>query len=579
MRPAPTHRPWRPGLRPLLLATGQLALLCAEAQRTVLVIEADGPVPKAALRSERFDSPLEAEARALAWADALRAQGALEASLDTCVLIDDTLRCTLHRGPDHRWAALSGSGIPLDMAGRTRFRERAHAGKPIAPRRTVKLLDDLLRDAEDHGHPFATVRLDSLHPSGDGLMAAVRVDLGPLVRIDSVVVKGTARISPRYLHQHIGIRPGDVYDESLIVALDRRIRELPFVTQRQRPYVLFAPERTKLYLFLDPRRASSINGILGVLPDAATGRVAFTGDVDLRLRNALRRGESIDLNWRSLKDRTQDLKVRTAVPFLFQTPFGIDLSLKLFRRDTSFLEVNGRGAVQLALRQGDVVSVFVNSKSSRTLGRSTALLPGLGNVKLLTYGLGIDRQRFDYRLNPQRGHAVSLEGSAGNKESRTPDPNDNTLTVTTKSLQVQVDGQVVVHWALGRRGTVRLAAQGGAMINDRLYLNELYRLGGIRNLRGVDEASIYASSFAIGTLEYRLLLEENSNAFVFVDQAWWEDRSREEVLADDPIGFGVGTNFETKAGIFSLTYALGSQFNNPFDLRDGKVHFGFTSLF
>ena len=117
------------------------------------------------------------------------------------------------------------------------------------------------------------------------------------------------------------------------------------------------------------------------------------------------------------------------------------------------------------------------------------------------------------------------------------------------------------------------------MINDRLYLNELYRLGGIRNLRGVDEASIYASSFAIGTLEYRLLLEENSNAFVFVDQAWWEDRSREEVLADDPIGFGIGTNFETKAGIFSLTYALGSQFNNPFDLRDGKVHFGFTSLF
>ncbi|HMQ75383.1 MAG TPA: BamA/TamA family outer membrane protein [Flavobacteriales bacterium] len=571
-----------PGLvtfRTLLLTTCLCALTRAEAQRTVLVMTADGPVPKGALRAERFDTPPEAEARAEAWVKNLWTQGALEASLDTCILLNDTLRCALHRGPDHRWAVLSGSGIPHDMAGRTRFRERAHAGKAISPNRTVKLLDDLLRDAEDHGHPFASVRLDSLRSTGDGLLATVHVDLGPLVRIDSVVVKGTARISPRYLHQHIGIRPGDVYDESLILALDRRIRELPFVTQRQRPYVLFAPERTKLYLFLEPRRASSINGILGVLPDAATGRVAFTGDVDLRLRNALRRGESIDLNWRSLKDRTQDLKVRTAVPFLFQTPFGIDLSLKLFRRDTSFLEVNGRGALQLALRQGDVMSVFVNSKSSRALGRSTTLLPGLGNVKLLTYGLGIERQRFDYRLNPQRGHSIILEGSAGNKESRVPDPNDNTLTVTTRSLQVQIDGHVVVHWALGRRGTVRLAAQGGAMINDRLFLNELYRLGGIRNLRGVDEASIYASSFAIGTLEYRLLLEENSNAFVFVDQAWWEDRSRAEPLADDPIGFGIGTNFETKAGIFSLTYALGSQFNNPFDLRDGKVHFGFTSLF
>ncbi|MCC6576004.1 MAG: BamA/TamA family outer membrane protein [Flavobacteriales bacterium] len=554
-------------------------VLAAPAQRTVLVLDADGPLPKRARRPERLATPPEAEARAMAWVDALRAAGALEASLDTCILLNDTLRCTLHRGPDHRWAALSGAGIPPDMAGRVKFRERAHAGRPISPQRTVKLLDDLLRDAEDHGHPFATVRLDSLRATGDGLQAVVRVDRGPLVRIDSVVVKGNARTSVRYLHQHIGIRPGDVYDESLIVALDRRLRELPFVTQRQKPYVLFAPERTKLYLFLDHRRASSINGILGVLPDAATGRVAFTGDVDLKLRNALRRGESIDLNWRSLKDRTQDLKVRTAVPFLFRTPFGIDLSLKLFRRDTSFLEVNGRGAVQLALRQGDVLSVFVNSRSSKPLGRSTVLPPGMGHVKLLTYGLGIERTRFDYRLNPQRGHAVVLEGSAGNKESRVPDPMDNSLTVATRTLQVQAEGQVVVHLALGRRGTVRLAAQGGTMLNDRLYLNELYRLGGIRNLRGVDEASIYASSFAIGTVEYRLLLEENSNAFVFVDQAWWEDRSRAEPLVDDPIGFGIGTNFETKAGIFSLTYALGSQFNNPFDIRDGKVHFGFTSLF
>ncbi len=567
--------PARIGCIASLLVTG----LHAGAQRTVLVLQADAPLPKRALRSERFGSPPEAEARALAWVDALRAEGALEAAIDTCILADDTLRCTLHRGATHRWAALSGAGIPPGVASGVRFRERTHAGRPISPQRTVALMEDLLRYMEDNGHPFASVRLDSLRASNGGLVATVRVDPGPAVRIDSVVVKGTARVNPRFLQQHIGIRPGDPYNEELIVALDRRIRELPYVSQRQRPYVLFTPERTKLYLFLDPRRASSINGILGVLPDAATGRVAFTGDVDLRLRNALRRGEAIELNWRSLQDRTQDLKVRTQVPFLFRTPFGVDLSLKLFRRDTTFLEVNGRGALQLALRQGDVVSVFVNSRSSRTLGRSTTVVPGLGNVKLLTYGLGIERQRLDYRLNPRRGHALAIECSAGNKESRVPDPDDLTRTLATKTLQVQVDLAAAGHIALGRKGTLRLAAQAGSMINERLVTNELYRLGGIRNLRGVDEASIYASTYVIGTLELRLLLEENSNAFVFVDQAWWEDLSRPETLADDPTGFGIGTNFETKAGIFSLTYALGSQFNNPFDLRDGKVHFGFTSLF
>jgi hypothetical protein len=50
-------------------------------------------------------------------------------------------------------------------------------------------------------------------------------------------------------------------------------------------------------------------------------------------------------------------------------------------------------------------------------------------------------------------------------------------------------------------------------------------------------------------------------------------------LTDTPLGFGVGTSFETKAGIFALTYALGQQFDNPIELRAGKIHFGFTSLF
>ncbi len=117
------------------------------------------------------------------------------------------------------------------------------------------------------------------------------------------------------------------------------------------------------------------------------------------------------------------------------------------------------------------------------------------------------------------------------------------------------------------------------MVNDTLFRNELYRIGGIKSLRGVDEASVVCSSFAIGTVEYRFLFEENSNFFLFVDQAWWEDQSLDELLTDTPLGFGTGTSFETKAGIFSLTYALGQQFDNPIEFRGGKVHFGFTSLF
>ncbi len=94
------------------------------------------------------------------------------------------------------------------------------------------------------------------------------MDKGRLVQFDSVVVRGTAKTNPRYLQSLIGIRPGDLYNESLVRAVELRVREMPFVTQRQRPYVQFTPEKTKLFLFLDAKKASSINGILGVQPDA-----------------------------------------------------------------------------------------------------------------------------------------------------------------------------------------------------------------------------------------------------------------------------------------------------------------------
>lgn len=511
----------------------------------------------------------------------LHGQGYLEARIDGCMTDSaaHSSTCAVEPGPVYKWARLSGSGIPGEIASEARFRERAFNGRPVAPRQVRLLVEDLLGRSENAGFPFASVRFDSLRRMGDGLHATVQLTLGRLVRFDSVVVRGNLRTSDRYVQSHIGIRPGDLYNESLVRAVERRTRELPFVLQRQRPYVQFTPEQTKLFLFLDGKKASSINGILGVQPDAATGDIKLTGDLDLRLRNALKRGEAIDLNWRSLADETQDLKVRANLPYAFATPFGIDALLKLFKRDTSFLEVSSRAGIDYLLTRGDRVGVFINSKSSDRLGQNTITIPGLADVRILSYGVGMQRERFDYRYNPRRGHSLRAEGSAGRKRTTTAVVGDGGEAPENATSQLELEGAGVAHVQIRSRSTIRVAGQWGWMVNDNLYRNELYRIGGLKTLRGVDEASIYASAYAIGTIEYRYVYEENANFFLFMDQGWWEDQAQEQLVTDTPMGFGAGTTFETKAGLFSLTYALGRQFDNPVLLRGGKVHFGFTSLF
>ncbi len=104
-------------------------------------------------------------------------------------------------------------------------------------------------------------------------------------------------------------------------------------------------------------------------------------------------------------------------------------------------------------------------------------------------------------------------------------------------------------------------------------------LGGIRTIRGFDDESIFASSFILGTIEYRFILDENSNLFAF-SQAMYYDKSLYNTnMNDTPYSFGAGINFQTGAGIFSVSYSLGSQLNNPILLRTAKLHFGFVNYF
>ena len=82
------------------------------------------------------------------------------------------------------------------------------------------------------------------------------------------------------------------------------------------------------------------------------------------------------------------------------------------------------------------------------------------------------------------------------------------MTEEVKTTQYAGKGNVAWHIPLGKKGTVRIAGNGGSMVNEELFRNELFRIGGIKTMRGVDEASIFASSYAVGTVEYRFLYEE-----------------------------------------------------------------------
>ncbi|MBK8584155.1 MAG: BamA/TamA family outer membrane protein [Bacteroidetes bacterium] len=187
----------------------------------------------------------------------------------------------------------------------------------------------------------------------------------------------------------------------------------------------------------------------------------------------------------------------------------------------------------------------------------------------------------DYRINPTKGYMFEFIGSTGN---RTIKKNASINPIAYDSLELQsVTYEGVLnadfYLSLGGKNVLNLGTKSGLIFNDQLFTNELYRIGGLKSLRGFDEESIYASSFSIGKIEYRYLLEQNSFLFTFVNAAYYENKSRGFNLKDTPWGFGAGLNFETRIGIMSISYALGKQFDNPIYFKNGKIHFGIVNYF
>ena len=115
--------------------------------------------------------------------------------------------------------------------------------------------------------------------------------------------------------------------------------------------------------------------------------------------------------------------------------------------------------------------------------------------------------------------------------------------------------------------------------NNQLYINELYRVGGQQTIRGFDEQSIFADWFQIATTEIRFLTGKNSFIYLFGDLSSTQNILNTDNNLNYRYGFGAGIALETKVGIFGLSYALGSSFNDPLLLRNGKVHFGYLNMF
>jgi len=317
-----------------------------------------------------------------------------------------------------------------------------------------------------------------------------------------------------------------------------------------------------------------------------------TGSFEGELQNQFGRGERIYARFEQLRPTSPRLDLQFNYPFLANLPIGTDFKLHLYRRDTAFLDLDLDFGVQYLFEGGNYFKVFWNQRSSRLLQLNEVLLldsrmlPPTLDVSQSSFGLEFQQQALDYRFNPRRGWAILGRGGAGTKKIL-PNSRINELglgylydTLQLRSFQYRLLSETETYLPVGKNTTLKLkASTGWTIANQSIYQNEQFRIGGNRLLRGFDEEFIFATHYAVGSAEYRLLLSRNSFLYTFGDFAWVANRTT--VVQEDyrALGFGAGITFETRAGLFGLSLAFGARTGTAIDFAGPKVHFGYVSLF
>lgn len=439
---------------------------------------------------------------------------------------------------------------------------------------------------ENHGRPFAMI---SPYPSivnDSTIRILLAVDQGPEIRYDSIDIKGNSKISNRFIMAYLGIKKGKLYNEKEILSIEQKISKLSFLQSEKHPEAAFIDKKLRLLLYLTKKNSSQFDGIVGLLPQSGeTKKTLITGDVKLNLKNTFNYAEQIEINWKRSDPLSQDLLIGSMVPYIFGSNYGAQFNFKLIKKDTTTMTTTTKiGGIYYLSGLNNLSAYFENS-SSKLLSVANITNSGALNqnidYSINRYGLSSEIDLLNDLWVPTRGVKIGIDFNMGTRKVviNSKVPTEYYDDIKKNETQLKTTLNIESYYPIFQKIIFSASNKTYYISGNNRYENELFRFGGLTTLRGFNEESLMASFVSIINTEIRWLMDRKTYLFIFWNGAYYEKRTIAKFVHDTPYGTGVGLSFDTPAGIFNITYALGKEFNNPIQLKYGKVHFGIVARF
>lgn len=512
----------------------------------------------------------------------IQKDGYLLAGVDTVLMDSTTVIAQITVGEKYRWASLKPGNLEETILTSIGYRDRFYENKPFKYEEVSRILKRIITYMENNGFPFASVKLDSITIDQHHISASLNADTGPFIIFDTVALDGESKTKPLFLSNYLRIKPGAPYEEKKVAQANAKLKRLPYLKVIEAPFVTFQLKQGTPHFKLADIKANQVDGIIGLLPNEGVGgKPLITGQFDILLQNLFGTGKGLSLNWQRTQINSQNLRIRYDHPNVFKSPVNIKAGFSLLKEDTLFINRNLSLSLSLLAGKYSSIRVFTDIKVARKIANTPNENAGqafqYADFNLNQYGVGYDYSNLDNPLLPTRGLIFDLETSVGNK-TITGENGAALDSVEVSDVQYNFSASAHYYFPVTNRFVIKSRILAGSVVSDRLFYNDLYRIGGLATLRGFVENEFFVSDFAVGSLEGQYFLDNESYMFLFYDQGYiFADIDRK--IEDYPAGLGAGLTFTTNAGAFSFVYALGRTSNQSFNINFSKIHFGYITRF
>ncbi len=518
--------------------------------------------------------------------NALNTQSYFLATLDDVYWRNDSCMATISIGNKLIINKLNKGNLPEWLLKKIDFKETYFENKVFKPETIASLCSRTLSFSQDHGYPFASIKLDSIAIENQQLNASVNFKFGPFFKFDTLLIAGKTNIKRQFLENYLRIESGEVYSQEKVDNIARAIQQLPYLKLTGPINVFFNSGTVRVELILEDVKSNQVDGIVGLLPNAQKdGGVMLTGEFNLVLRNLFQTGKMIKGEWRRFQEASQLLNLEYLHPNVLHSDFDVSGAFNFLKQDSTFLNINRKFSLFYRLNSTGKLSLnigYLSARigSNRTL-KSATVLPSFADFDYVSYGLGYDFNSVDNLFYPRKGLLLHVDIAIGNKvisknaifDSKLYDP------IALKSVMMVGNVSIEKFIRVAGNSVFLLKTVGGKIVNKTIFFNDLYRLGGLKSLRGFNDNYFYASDFNINTVEFRQYIDETSYLLLFAEQSYLYYNLAAGKLLDYPTGLGAGVSFTSGPGIFSFVYSVGKSKQQQMSLNQSKIHFGFISRF